>query len=268
MTAIYFNPIFDAGSNHSYDTQDYYKVDPYFGTNGDFKNLVKQAEKRGIRIILDGVFNHMSSDSPLFDRYGNHKDNEHPGACESASSEWRNWFTFRPPAGSEPSPCAPSTPGGTDTYYDGWFGFDSIPVLTKTLPAVQDYFLTGADSVSRYWLKQGAEGWRLDVMGDSSFPDGYWQSFRNVVKGDRPERADRRRAVAEGLDAAALPSRRPRRHDDELPAPRRGARAARARRVRPEGVRRQRPARSRRRQFAARIAVDPGGLPRGGGPDC
>jgi glycosidase len=179
VNTIYFNPIFDAGSNHSYDTQDYYKVDPYFGTQKDWENLNKHADQLGIRIILDGVFNHMSSDSPFFDRYHHYPT---VGACESASSPYRNWFHFRPPAGSEPSPCAPTTPGGNDTYYDGWFGFDSIPVLTKTNPQVQDYFLSNPDSVSKHWLKAGAEGWRLDVMGDSSFPVGYWEQFRQVVK--------------------------------------------------------------------------------------
>lgn len=71
--------------------------------------------------------------------------------------------------------------------YDGWFGFDSIPVINKSLPAVQQYFLTGNNSVSKYWLKQGAGGWRMDVMGDPSFPDGYWQTFRGVVKQTKPD---------------------------------------------------------------------------------
>ena len=65
VNTIYFNPIFDAGSNHSYDTQDYTRIDPYFGTQKDWENLVKHADERGIRIILDGVFNHMSSRQPV-----------------------------------------------------------------------------------------------------------------------------------------------------------------------------------------------------------
>jgi glycosidase/fibronectin type 3 domain-containing protein len=184
ITTIYFNPIFDAGSNHSYDTQDYYTIDPYFGTQGDFQKLVTEARQRDIRIVLDGVFNHMSSDSPFFDRY-HHYDTI--GACESADSPYRAWFNFRAPAGNEPSPCAPSTPGGNDTYYEGWFGFDSIPVINKTLPEVQAYFLTGEDSVSRYWLHHGAAGWRLDVSGDASFPNGYWETFREVTKSTDPD---------------------------------------------------------------------------------
>jgi glycosidase/fibronectin type 3 domain-containing protein len=179
INTIYFNPIFDSGSNHGYDTQDYYKIDPYFGDQRDWENLVKHANQVGIRIVLDGVFNHMSSDSPLFDRYHHYAT---VGACESATSPYRSWFHFRPPAGNEPSVCAPSTPGGNDTFYDGWFGFDSIPVLTKTNAQVQAYFLTSQDSVSKHWLRGGASGWRLDVMGDPSFPVGYWETFRTQVK--------------------------------------------------------------------------------------
>ncbi len=179
VTAIYFNPIFAAQSNHRYDTEDYYQIDPYLGSLADFEKLVRKAGQHGIRIIVDGVFNHMSSDSPIFDRYGHFAD---LGACEAGESAYRDWFSFRAPGGSEPSPCAPSTPGGDDTYYDGWFGFDSIPVIQKSNPEVQDYFLFGMDSVSRYWTSKGIGGWRQDVMGDASFPSGYWEAFRQIVK--------------------------------------------------------------------------------------
>ncbi len=180
VTAIYFNPIFAAKSNHRYDTANYRQIDPGLGTLKDFKTLVEEADERGIRIILDGVFNHMSSDSPFFDRYHHYDD---AGACESATAEHRDWFNFRAPRGSEPAPCVPSTPGGGDTYYDGWFGFDSIPVLQKTNPEVQNFFLHSPNSISRFWLERGAAGWRLDVMGDASFPNGYWEAFRQIVKG-------------------------------------------------------------------------------------
>jgi glycosidase len=168
VTAIYFNPVFDAGSNHSYDTQDYKKIDPYFGTQKDFDNLVKHADQRGIRIILDGVFNHMSSDSPLFDRYHHYPT---VGACESLDSPYRDWFVFR----NDNVPC-----GAGD--YEGWFGFDSIPVLAKSQADVKAYFLTAPDSVAKRWIQAGASGWRMDVSGDPSFPDGYWETFRSVVK--------------------------------------------------------------------------------------
>jgi glycosidase len=172
VTAIYLNPIFDSASNHGYDTRDYLKVNPYFGTLEQFKDLVAAAKARGIRVILDGVFNHMSSDSPFFDRYHHYSQT---GACESTASPWRDWFSFH----------TPSTPCGSADY-DGWFGFDSIPVLSKSRADVQSYFLTAPNSVTRYWLQQGAAGWRLDVSGDASFPSGYWESFRNVVKAADP----------------------------------------------------------------------------------
>ena len=178
VNTIYFNPVFDSGSNHGYDTQDYYKIDPYFGTQKDWENLVKHAEQRGMRIVLDGVFNHMSSDSPIFDRY-HHYDTL--GACESTDSPYRSWFTFHD-VGQGTGTCVNSTGQANSANYDGWFGFDSIPVLNKSLADVQAYFITSPDSVSKHWLEMGASGWRLDVMGDSSFPNGYWESFRQTVK--------------------------------------------------------------------------------------
>jgi len=183
VTAIYFNPIFTSQSNHGYDTANYRQIDPGLGTLKEFKTLVTEADKRGIHIILDGVFNHMSSDSPFFDRYHHYSD---IGACESPTSQWRAWFFFHdvtPGTGT----CIDSQ-GRTDAAtYDGWFGFDSIPVLNKSNPDVQSYFLTSPNSISKSWLNEGAGGWRLDVMGDSSFPTGYWETFRGVVKQARPE---------------------------------------------------------------------------------
>ena len=182
VNAIYFNPIFDAASNHSYDTQDYKHVDPYFGSQKDFDNLVKHAKSAGIRVILDGVFNHMSSDSPLFDRYHHYAT---VGACESTSSPYRTWFVFSE-VGAGNGNCAGAN-GPSSADYEGWFGFDSIPVLLKTQAAVQAYFLTAPDSVAKHWILAGASGWRLDVSGDPSFPNGYWESFRDVVKAANPQ---------------------------------------------------------------------------------
>src|SRR5581483_8005458 len=172
VTALYLNPIFDSASNHGYDTRDYLRVNPYFGTLDQFNDLVAQAKARGIRIVLDGVFNHMSSDSPFFDRYHHFRQ---LGACESLLSPWRPWFLFR----SSTIPC-----GSND--YDGWFGFDSIPVLQKSRSDVQSYFVTGQGSVTKTWLRRGTAGWRLDVAGDPSFPAGYWEAFRTAVKDTDP----------------------------------------------------------------------------------
>jgi glycosidase len=182
VSAIYFNPIFDAGSNHSYDTQDYTKVDPAFGSQKDFDNLIKHAKALGIRVILDGVFNHMSSDSPLFDRYHHSATT---GACESTSSPYRSWFVFHDVAAGTGT-CAGAA-GPLSATYEGWFGFDSIPVLRKDQAAVQAYFLTAPDSIAKRWIQSGASGWRLDVAGDASFPNGYWESFRSVVKAANPQ---------------------------------------------------------------------------------
>jgi glycosidase len=169
---IYLNPIFWSKSNHGYDTADYKQINPHLGTLKDFTLLVQQAHTMGMHIILDGVFNHMSSDSPFFDRYHHYSAD---GACESPASQYRSWFTFT----TTHVPC-------TTGDYAGWFGFDSIPVLNKANPAVFDYFVGAQDSVTRYWLGQGADGWRLDVMGDGSFPSSYWTRFRDVVKATDP----------------------------------------------------------------------------------
>ncbi len=180
VTVLYLNPIFSAASNHSYDTRDYLQIDPRFGTQKDWDNLQKHATQLGMRIILDGVFNHVSSDSPYFDRYHHFTT---VGACESVSSPYRSWFNFTPRAGG---PCA--GPSGPNTMtYDAWFGFDSLPVLNKSVPAVVNLIYAGSDSVAKTWLQDGASGWRLDVMNDGSFPANFWQQFRAAVKATKPD---------------------------------------------------------------------------------
>lgn len=208
VTVIYFNPIFAAASNHRYDTRDFKVIDPYLGDLGDWKTLEHEAEKLGMRVILDGVFNHTSSDAPIFDRYHNWKSDKLTlnmryqiympmvpstvqgvgpgpvqGACESVDSPYRTWFRFRQPAATEPVVCAPYTRSG-DSYYASWAGFDSLPQLSED-PAVQNYIFGDENSVARYWLKQGADGWRLDVMQDKSIP--FWEGFRAQVKDVDPE---------------------------------------------------------------------------------
>ncbi len=176
VTVLYLNPVFDSASDHGYDTQDYFHIDPFFGTQTDWNNLVKHAQKNNMRIVLDGVFNHVSSDSLYFDRYHHFTQ---VGACESVTSPYRSWFYFQDQAGG---PCA--GPNGPNTMnYTAWFGFDSLPVLNKSVQAVRDLvYAQGDNSVAPYWLDNGASGWRLDVMGDGSFPADYWQQFRTAVK--------------------------------------------------------------------------------------
>ena len=171
VTVLFFNPIFAAASNHRYDTRDYRQIDPYLGSKRDWDRLVREAKALGIRVILDGVFNHTSSDSPLFDRYHNF---DSVGACESVDSQFRSWYRFRPPVGLEPAPCA----GGQ--YYHSWAGFDSLPQLAEN-DAVRSY----VNGVAQQWLRDGADGWRLDVMQDKSHE--FWREFRSRVFQTKPD---------------------------------------------------------------------------------
>jgi glycosidase len=180
VTVLYLNPIFAAPSNHRYDTSSYDTIDPDLGTREDFDRLVSEAKARGIRVLLDGVFNHVSSDSPWFDRERRFAET---GACEASSSPYRAWFTFRAPLANEPSPCAASGAGKDDTYYVGWFGFDTIPEVIEQ-PAVYDLF-TGDDGVVRNWVRSGTAGWRLDVMDNLS--DGFMRKIRAAVKETDPD---------------------------------------------------------------------------------
>ena len=119
MTTVYLNPIFDSPSNHKYDGRSYLRIDPTMGVLGDdtatlalFEQLTTQAHNRDMYIVLDGVPNHVSSDSPFFDRFGRHPE---VGACEDLNSPYRTWFFFQPanPPGSTTSraspPCARSS---------------------------------------------------------------------------------------------------------------------------------------------------------------
>ena len=224
FNTIYLNPIFWSKSNHGYDTADYKTINPYFGTLKEFDLLVQQAHALHMHIILDGVFNHMSSDSPFFDRYHHSAT---VGACESTSSAYRSWFVFT----NTHVPC-------TSGDYSGWFNFDSIPVLAKSNPAVFDYFVGAQDSVTRTWLKRGADGWRLDVMGDSSFPADYWTRFRQVVKATDPNALIVGELWPKDSTTLSFLDGQRRGLDDELPRPRRDPRLPDDAHVRRQGARR------------------------------
>ena len=208
------------------------KIDPYFGTQKDFDNLVKHATdarhpdhpRRRVQppVVGQPVLRPLP---PLRDRGRLRVDELARTARGSRSTR-----SARAPAPA-PGPAAarrrPTTAGSASTR---------SRCSTRRAPTVQAVLPHRLRQRSRKrWLQAGASGWRLDVSGDPSFPDGYWETFREVVKATEPERADHQRDVAEGLDAAADAARRPPRHDDELPAPRRGGRAPRARRLRRKG---------------------------------
>ncbi|MBR3296868.1 MAG: 4-alpha-glucanotransferase [Firmicutes bacterium] len=162
ITAIYLNPIFKAYSNHRYDTADYMNIDPRLGTNEDFTSLCKAAEKRGISIILDGVFSHTGSDSIYFDRYGRYGN----GAWENEDSPYRSWYKFTPD----------KEPG-----YSCWWGTEDLPEVDETVPAYND-FICGEEGVVRHWLKAGARGFRLDVADE--LPDSFIKNIRKAVKAE------------------------------------------------------------------------------------
>ncbi|MCH5152100.1 MAG: glycoside hydrolase family 13 protein [Clostridiales bacterium] len=144
VTTLYLNPIFKAYSNHKYDTEDYEIIDPMFGNLDDFTNLCEQANKLGIRVVLDGVFNHVGSSSKYFNREGKYEG----GAYNDENSPYRDWFNIRP-----------------DGSYECWWNFETLPRLNANSVGAQKYF-TGKEGIVRRWLKAGASGWRLDVVDE------------------------------------------------------------------------------------------------------
>ncbi|HLP16570.1 MAG TPA: glycoside hydrolase family 13 protein [Bacteroidota bacterium] len=161
ITTIYFNPVFSASSNHKYNATDYLKIDPAFGTNDLFKTLVDTCHKAGIRILIDGVFNHVGT---AFFAFVDVKKN---GAA-SRYAEWFNIFSY--PVSD------PRTPN-----YEGWWGYGSLPKLMVAHPDVQRYLF----DVARYWTGLGIDGWRLDVPND--VPHAFWKEWRKVVRSVNPE---------------------------------------------------------------------------------
>ena len=149
VTTLYLNPIFKAYSNHKYDTEDYELIDPMFGTLDDFTTLCNEAGKLGIRIILDGVFNHVGASSKYFNREGKYGDG---GAYNDVNSPYRDWFTIYP-----------------DGSYECWWNFQSLPRINAFNKDAQKYF-TGKNGIVPRWLKAGASGWRLDVVDEIADP--------------------------------------------------------------------------------------------------
>lgn len=146
VTCIYLNPIFDAASNHKYDTGNYLKVDPAFGDNEVLRKLCKLARDRGIRIVLDGVFNHVGEDSMYFNRFGNYPS---VGAYQSQQSPYYTWFNFI----------------HWNEDYESWWGIKLLPALNEMDESYQR-FITADDGVIQHWIELGISGWRLDVVDE------------------------------------------------------------------------------------------------------
>jgi cyclomaltodextrinase len=161
ITVIYLNPIFEAPSNHKYDTGDYHKIDPMFGDNDLFASLCAEARRLGIRIVLDGVFNHTGSDSLYFNKEGNYTS---IGAYQARESPYYDWYHFtRYP-----------------DEYECWWGIDVLPNVDEMTPSYQEFIIHGKNSVLRQWHHLGASGWRLDVADE--LPSAFIESFRSVMK--------------------------------------------------------------------------------------
>lgn len=168
VTVIYFNPIFKARSNHKYNTGDYRTIDPAFGTEADFKALCKAAKKRGIRVILDGVFSHTGSDSLYFNRDGSYGTG---GAYNDPRSPYAGWYRFR----------------RWPEDYECWWGFKTLPNVDEENPSYQDFIIDGEDSVTAHWLRAGASGWRLDVADE--LPMAFIRKIRQRIRREKPDAA-------------------------------------------------------------------------------
>lgn len=165
VTCIYLNPIFEAHSNHRYNTANYEKIDMLLGCENDLVSLCKASEKQGIKIILDGVFSHTGDDSIYFNRTGRYGAG---GAYRDYNSMYREWFKFY------------DYPNG----YDAWWGVKTLPETNEDNGNFTDY-ITGENGILRKYLKLGVSGWRLDVADE--LPDKFLDKLRLAVKTQNPD---------------------------------------------------------------------------------
>ena len=160
VKVIYLSPIFKAYSNHKYDTGDYMTVDQGFGGEAAFKHLLSKANEYGMKVILDGVFNHTGDDSLYFNRYGTY---DTVGAYQSEDSPFEDWYKFR----------------AFPDEYESWWGIPILPKLNPDAKACRTFF-TGKDGVCAHYARMGIGGWRLDVADELS--DRFLDELRVSVK--------------------------------------------------------------------------------------
>lgn len=163
VNAVYLNPIFHAASYHAYDTIDYFQIDPHFGTNSVFKELSQTLHQAGMKVMLDGVFNHTNTAHPFFQDV----------IKNEARSPYANWYTvYRYPI---------EVREGQQTYR-GWAGVTAMPKLSTWNPEVQAYVA----KIGAFWIQEaGIDAWRLDVA-DEVDPE-CWRVFRRAVRAANPE---------------------------------------------------------------------------------
>lgn len=163
---IYLNPVFESGENHRYSTADYKKIDPYLGTEKDFCDFTKACKKRGIRVILDGVFSHTGADSVYFNKYGHY---DSLGAYQSTDSPYYPWYSF----------------GKFPDTYESWWGFINLPNVREDNECYLDFITNPESGVLKYWSDRGVDGWRLDVADE--LPDVFIDCLRKTVKQINPD---------------------------------------------------------------------------------
>jgi cyclomaltodextrinase / maltogenic alpha-amylase / neopullulanase len=165
INAIYFNPIFQSAANHRYHTHDYYRVDPILGGDSAFRRFLDGAHDKGVRVMLDGVFNHASRGFLQF----NHLMENGP------ASPYTDWFvvTGWPLRAFDPR---------RQPNYVAWWNNRELPKLNTDNPQVAEFLM----GVAEYWLRQGIDGWRLDVPLEITTP-GFWEEFRRRVKTINPD---------------------------------------------------------------------------------
>lgn len=161
ITILYLSPIFEARSNHKYDTGDFMKIDPMFGDEEIVKELIKEAKQAGMHIILDGVFNHSGADSRYFNLFGTYNE---VGAYQSKKSVYSDWYTFK----------------NFPEDYESWWGVKDLPKLNTENPEVQSFIYKEKNSVIRKWSKLGLGGWRLDVADELS--DDVLKGIRSALQ--------------------------------------------------------------------------------------
>jgi neopullulanase len=165
INAIYFTPVFQSASNHRYHTHDYEKVDPMLGGTAALRRLIDEAHARGIRVVLDGVFNHAGRGFfPFHDIMEN-----------GPNSAYLDWFTVKGfPLHAYDSQKAPN--------YQAWWGLPALPKFNVACPDVREYLW----GIARNWVEFGIDGWRLDVPNEID-DDSFWREFRTRVRAANPE---------------------------------------------------------------------------------
>ena len=166
VTVIYLSPIFEAASNHKYDTGNYKNIDPMFGDEKIFKELIDKAAEKGMAVVLDGVFSHIGADSIYFNKFNNY---DSVGAYQSEDSPYRTWFNFK--EGPE--------------EYQSWWGIKALPNTNELEPSFMDYIIYDKDSVINKWMNMGVKGWRLDVADE--LPTKFIQELKKEVKKNNEE---------------------------------------------------------------------------------